>query len=110
MVVARERPADLEPGQEVTTDLIEEGVVAGLRSRAETVGVERTDSEPSSVEFFEANGIASVDSVNLTSGRVALVYALDGAGGSFGVKESAEGLLPDLLPSDTAGGTRGGGG
>lgn len=109
VVVVRELPDDLEPGAELTSAAIEKGLVAGLRSRAETVGAERTDADPSSIEFFEQNGIASVDNVNLNSGRVALVFALDGAAGSFGVKETADSLLPDLLPP-FAGGTGSAGG
>jgi hypothetical protein len=104
-VVVRARPTDLEPGAEVTTDLIETGLVTGIRSRVETVGAERTDADPSSIEFFEQSGVASVDNVDLNSGRVSLVFALDGAGGSFGVKETADGLLPDLLRPSATGST-----
>jgi Copper transport outer membrane protein, MctB len=99
VVVVRQLPDDLDPGAEVTTGAIEEGLIAGLRSSAETVGAERTDADPSSIEFFQQNGIASVDNVESNSGRVALVFALDGAAGSFGIKETADSLLPDLLPS-----------
>lgn len=97
VVVVRQRPADMEPGAEATTDLIEEGLLRGLRSQAETVGVERTDADPSSIRFFEESGIATVDNINLNAGRVALVFTLDGAAGNFGVKETADSLLPDLL-------------
>jgi hypothetical protein len=37
-----------------------------------------------------------VDSVDLVSGRVALVYALNGSEGNYGVKATADRLLPDL--------------
>jgi hypothetical protein len=37
-----------------------------------------------------------VDSIDLTSGRVALSYALDGVEGDYGIKPSADRLLPDL--------------
>jgi hypothetical protein len=99
VVVVRQLPGDLDPGDAVTTGAIEDGLIEGLRSQEETVGAERTDADPSSIEFFEQAGIASVDNVDLNSGRVALVFALDGAAGSFGVKETADSLLPDLLPS-----------
>lgn len=103
VVVVRQRPDDLEPADEASTDALERGLLAGLRSRAEAVGAERTDADPSSIELFERSGLASVDDIDLTAGRVALVFALDGAAGSFGVKGTADGLLPDLLPS-TGGG------
>ena len=74
-----------------------QGAATGLDSVSTAVGAERTDTDPSSIGFFEDRGIPSVDSVDLASGRVALVYTLDGAAGAFGVKETADALLPDLL-------------
>ena len=78
-----------------------------------TVGAETTGDDPSSIPFFDDRGIPTVDSVDLLSGRVALVYALTGAAsGNFGVKDTADSLLPDLLTPDEqiapgAGGGRG---
>jgi hypothetical protein len=61
------------------------------------VGVESTTTEPSSISFFQSNGLSTVDDIDNTAGEVALVAALRGAEGSFGVKSSADRLLPDLL-------------
>lgn len=104
VAVVRQRPDDLDPEQEESADAIENGIVAGLRSvQLPTVGAERTDTDPSTIEFFRSRGLTSVDSVDLLSGRVALVYALRGdAEGSYGVKEGAERLLPDLLAPNGA--------
>ena len=60
------------------------------------VGVEESDTDPSRVPFYEDRGLSSVDSVDLFAGRVALVFALDGAEGSFGFKETADEPLPEL--------------
>lgn len=63
------------------------------------VGVEQSDTEPSRVPFYARNDISSVDSVDLPSGRLALVYTLDGvedAQGSYGSKATAERALPVL--------------
>jgi hypothetical protein len=60
----------------------------------EIVGVERTDTDPSQVSWFADEGVTSVDDLDLVEGRVALVYALLGASGRFGVKDSAQRLLP----------------
>jgi len=54
-------------------------------------------TEPSSVSFFNGNDLTSVDDADLAAGHVATVFALLGAEGSFGVKGSADRLLPDLL-------------
>lgn len=99
-IVVRTRPEGLSPRAAATADRLEEGLVDGLRSAGMTVvGAERSDAESSSVPAFEENGLASVDDVDLLAGRVALVLALAGAEGSFGVKETADRFLPELLPS-----------
>jgi hypothetical protein len=98
VVVVRSRSDDLEPGEEVTSAALEEGLIAGLSDVAITVGAETSDADPSSIGFFDSRGVATVDSVDLVSGRVALVFALTGsASGNFGIKESADSLLPELL-------------
>jgi hypothetical protein len=44
---------------------------------------------------MDDHGLASVDDLDLTAGKTALVYALLGTeGGKFGVKRSADALLP----------------
>ena len=103
-VVVRDRAADLEPEEEAVASALETGLVDGLLAEGITVGVETTDADPSSIGFFDERGVATVDSVDLVSGRVALVFAIsDGATGNFGVKETADGLLPDLLAPDGQG-------
>ena len=59
--------------------------------------METSSDDSSSISFFQSNGLASVDDVDLTAGKLATVFALLGADGSFGVKSSADQLLPDLL-------------
>ena len=72
--------------------------MAGLElSSAKVVGAERTDADTSSIGVFAARQLATVDHVNLVSGEVALILALLGAEGDYGVKESADQLLPDVL-------------
>ncbi|MGH2955194.1 MAG: copper transporter [Solirubrobacterales bacterium] len=104
VVVVQGRPAGLEGRDAANTDRLEQGLVDGLHAglrRGTTgpnlVGVERSDAEESSVPFFVQRDVPTVDNIEELSGRVALVYALCGAEGNFGTKESADGLLPDLL-------------
>jgi hypothetical protein len=61
------------------------------------VGVEGSAADPSSISFFAGNDLSSVDDVDLVAGRLATVFALLGAEGNFGIKSSADRLLPDLL-------------
>jgi hypothetical protein len=99
VIVVRSQPADMNPNQSQATEALESGILTGL-GRAETapvVGVERSDSDGSSIGYFESEGAtATVDSVDLTSGQVALAYALAGTRGNYGVKSSADRLLPTL--------------
>ncbi len=86
--------------------------MAGLKdAQTPVVGAERADTQPSSIGFFKSNGAtATVDSVDLISGRVALVYALSGSEGNYGVKATADRLLPTLRhprpPAFAGGGVR----
>ena len=80
-----------------TTEL-ESGLVRGIKgSGVNAVAVERSDTEESSVPFFAPFDVATVDSIDLTSGQVAMVFALLGADGNFGIKSTAGSLLPELL-------------
>lgn len=99
VIVVRARPQDLGSHQAAATDTLESGLLAGMERvrRAPVVGVERSDSASSSIDFFTASGVpATVDSIDLVSGRVALVYALTGSQGNYGVKSTADRLLPAL--------------
>lgn len=90
---ARERA--LEGADKVNTDAFERGLVEGVSSGAKpVVGVEEADTDPSQTGFFRSLGVTTVDDVDLVAGRVALVYALRGATGSFGTRPDAEHLLP----------------
>src|SRR5436190_80620 len=66
------------------------------RTGVPVVAVERTDTDPSSISLFRAHGLATVDNLDQTAGGVALVYALRGANGSYGVGPNANRLLPAL--------------
>lgn len=100
VIVVRDQPDEMEPSQVASVDRIETGIVDGIvATPAEAVGVETTGAEPSSISFYTGNGLASVDDVDLVAGQLATILALLGAEGSFGIKSSADGLLPDLLSS-----------
>jgi Copper transport outer membrane protein, MctB len=98
VVIVRDAPEDLNQREEEAATRLEDGVLDGVRSAPfPVVGAETTDVDESSVELFDSHDIPTVDDVDLVAGRVALVSVLLGAEGNFGVKDTADELLPDLL-------------
>jgi hypothetical protein len=98
IIVVRDQPEEMGLVQREKTNQLEGALMSGVTAtRVPAVGVETSSDESSSISFFQGSDLASVDDVDLTAGRLALVFALLGADGSFGVKGSADQLLPDLL-------------
>jgi len=98
VIVVRDQPEDMGPVQRSRAAQFESALMGGMTAtRVPAVGIEATMTEPSSVSFFQSSDLSSVDDVDLTAGQLALVFAMLGAEGSFGVKGSADRLLPDLL-------------
>jgi hypothetical protein len=98
VIVVRNQPLDMGPLQRGSAGQLESGLMSGITgTREPAVGVETSTAEPSSISFFQGNDLSSVDDVEATAGQVALVFSMLGAEGSFGVKSSADRLLPDLL-------------
>lgn len=111
VIVVRQQPADLNAAQSAATDRLESGLLAGIKAAGPVpvVGVERSDSNGSQIAFFDSQGLpATVDSIDLTSGRVALAYALHGAQGDYGIKPTADRLLPALRRQPATAGTASG--
>jgi hypothetical protein len=98
VIVVRDQPEEMGVVQRDKTNQLETALMSGITAtRAPAVGVETSTDDSSSISFFQSNSLASVDDVDLTAGQLAMVFALLGADGSFGVKGSADQLLPDLL-------------
>jgi hypothetical protein len=98
VVIVRNTP-QLEGANADAVDAFEDGLVRGLRAQdMPVVGVETTDAETSQVEWFKDHELSSVDDLDDPIGRAAVVFALAGQRGSFGVKATADGgRLPPLL-------------
>ncbi len=103
VVIARSA-TDLEGEARQQTEDLEAGIVRGITDNpVAAVGVERTGTEPSQVSWYRENGLSSVDDVDLVAGQAALVFALSGATGSFGLGPRAEALLPGAESLGAAG-------
>ncbi len=98
-VVLVRDPDTVKSGDAAATQAFEDGLVRGLRAHdVPVVGIEASDTDPSQIDWFKAHELSSVDDLDDPIGRAALVYALAGQGGSFGVKPTADGgRLPPLL-------------
>lgn len=98
VIVVRNQPQDMGSVQRSAVGRLESGLASGITAtHTAAVGVEDSEAEPSSISFFAGNDLSSVDDIDLVAGRLAAVFALLGAEGSFGIKGSADRLLPDLL-------------
>jgi len=80
---------------------LQAGIVRGLvGADLSAVGIETRKTAPSQVGWYRDHELSSVDNVDETAGRAALVFVLAGSDGAFGRKDSAQGLLPPVLGSD----------
>jgi hypothetical protein len=103
LVVARAEPPGMSPEQEQVAAAFESGLLDGVaEAKVPTTGVELRGSEPSQVPWYQSRNISSVDDLDSAAGQAALIYALAGAKGSFGVKPTADSLLPNLATSAAA--------
>jgi hypothetical protein len=111
VIVVRQQPSDLDPQDKAATGRLESSLLDGIvAAGAKPVGVETSEADPSSISFFSSHDLSTVDDLDLVSGQVAMVLALVGAEGNFGVKDTADRLLPDLLtPSPRLAGAAGSG-
>ncbi len=82
------------------------GAYSGLaRAGGVAVGVDASGAGASAIPAFALSGLSTVDSVDSSAGRLALVLVLGGAApGSYGVKEPAtDGILPPVTSSPQQG-------
>ena len=95
LVVMRSEPSGMTPEQAEASAAFESGLIAGVTAvGVPVVGVELSNTEPSQVPWYKSQGISSVDDLDALAGQTALVYALAGSHGAYGVKSTADSLLP----------------
>jgi hypothetical protein len=97
VIFYRTPPPDQETDQhKALREAFENGLSDGLKaSGVQVVGVEEQNTDPSQVGWYKDHGMSTVDSVDLPGGQLALVFALGGQKGSYGVKDGAT-PLPKL--------------
>jgi hypothetical protein len=85
-----------EPRQDFL-DLVEEPLVQGLKATApRVIGCELSVTPETAIKLFQQMDLTTIDNLDTYPGQAALVLALAGAEGNFGIKSSADRVLPDL--------------
>ncbi len=91
-----------EPAPDAATGRFVAGLVGGFAvGGIPVVAVERTSADPSLVAGWQdIPGLSTVDDIDTAPGKLALALLLAGSpGGSFGVKQTADALLPRIVPA-----------
>jgi Copper transport outer membrane protein, MctB len=100
LVVVRAEPSGMSAQESEDASAFESGLLAGVAAvRVPAVGVELSTTNPSQIPWYKGKGISSVDDLDNLAGQAALDYALAGDSGSFGVKSTADSLLPSVTTS-----------
>jgi hypothetical protein len=103
LVVARTVSAQQSAEASEADTRFEDGLLAGVAAvGVPAVGVELSTTEPSQIPWFKGRKISSVDDLDASAGQAALLYALAGNSGDFGVKSTADSLLPSVPASPSA--------
>ncbi len=92
-----------EPATQNKIDTFDAGLAAGLAStNVPVVGVETSDTTPSTVPWFTQQSLSSVDDLDDIAGQSALVFSLAGARGAYGTKGTAQALVPQVASATAA--------
>lgn len=84
----------LEKNQE-KMDIIDKNLISSmLASEINIVGVEKENVNNSYMDFYKNSKISTVDNVDTSIGKVSLINALGEYPGHYGVKPSADALVP----------------
>lgn len=87
-----------DEAQRTVAEAFEAGFAEGAqRSGAPAVGIEATRTAPSQIAWYRDRDLATVDDVDQIAGKASLVFTLAGADGSYGVKSTAQALLPPVV-------------
>lgn len=79
-------------------DALYDGIARGLaQTGVNTVGIETRDTQPSQVAWYRDRGLSSIDNIDESAGRAALVFVLAGSDGAYGRRDSAQALLPPVI-------------
>lgn len=67
-----------------------------LEKGIKVAATEQSNVPYSSMSLYQTKNIPTVDNIDTAIGQVALIYALEGMPGHYGIKSTANNILPDL--------------
>jgi hypothetical protein len=103
LVVVRSDPVGMSAQLAKSTAEFESGLIEGVAFEGvPAVGVELSSTEPSQIPWYKAENLASVDDLDTVAGRAALALALAGDHGAYGLKQTADALLPSLVSAPSS--------
>lgn len=83
---------------------LDEGIIGYLlKTKVKTFGCETSRVQYSYMVNYQKYDISTVDDIDLTPGQVALIRAIEGEAGDYGVKDTAAKFMPSL-PTEYMGG------
>jgi hypothetical protein len=74
-----------------------------LEKDLKVFGVETSQTSLSYMDEYQKNNISTVDNIDLSLSQIALVYALEGEPGHYGIKPTAKRFMPSV-PFESLGG------
>lgn len=78
-------------------DMVDETIVEVLREyNVNVIGVEKINALYSYIDKYKALNISTVDNVDTSIGKVSLILAMEGRPGHYGMKETAEEIVPNI--------------
>lgn len=95
VVIMRSTPDGMSAAEVKSAAEFESGFLSGANaSRVPAVGVELSGTEPSQIPWYKSQAASSVDDLDKLGGRAALVLALAGNHGTWGIKPTADAPMP----------------
>jgi hypothetical protein len=102
LVVMRAEPSGMDAQDSEDAAAFDTGLLDGVAAvGVQAVGVELSNDPISQVPWYREKSLSSVDDLDTLAGQTALAYALAGDRGTFGVKSTADSLLPSLTSSSS---------
>ncbi len=60
------------------------------------IGIEKSKANYSYIDAYKSFRISTVDNIDMIMGKVSLILAMEGRPGHYGIKATAENIIPNL--------------